>query len=71
MYGNDDDRYAALKTNRIIQSLEVQDQPQLWNDLRQLQRLIDEEAPLTVESRLEAGRRVRIKSGTMMGMEAP
>ena len=37
--------------------------------MRQVQRLIGAGAPLTVESRLAPGRRVRIKTGSMMGLE--
>ncbi len=68
-FGDDDERIEALKTNRVAQTLHVLDQSQLWNDLRQIERLITADAPLTVESRLQAGRRVRIKSGVMKGLE--
>ena len=45
------------------------DQPQLWNDLRQVARLLEADAPVTVESRLQPGEKVRVKSGVMKGME--
>jgi transcription antitermination factor NusG len=49
--------------------LAVPDQRQLRSDLRQLHHLIEIDAPLTVERRLEPGRRVRIKYGPMRGIE--
>ena len=38
-------------------------------DLRQIRRLIELDAPLTVEARIEPGRRVRVRSGPMAGLE--
>ena len=35
-----DERVAALATARVVRSLVVPDQTLLWNDLRQVQRLI-------------------------------
>ena len=59
----------SLTTNRISTVLPVQDQRQLFLDLRQLRQLIDTDAPLTIERRLSPGQRVRIKSGAMAGVE--
>jgi transcription antitermination factor NusG len=47
----------------------VEDAEQLVADLRQIKRLIDSDAPLTIERRLSPGQRVRIKQGSLMGME--
>ena len=69
LFGDDDDRVSALQTNRVSQTLHVSDQPRLWKDLRQIEQLLEAGAPLTVESRLQAGQRVRIKSGPMQGLE--
>ena len=38
-------------------------------ELQQLQRLIATNAPLTVESRLAPGRRVRVRQGPFAGIE--
>ena len=69
MYGREDERVRSLTTNRISRILPVLDQIQLRNDLSHLYQLIETDAPLTVERRLEPGRRVRIKSGPMKGVE--
>ena len=69
LFGTAEERVDALRTNRISQVLEVPDQNQLCVDLQQLSRLIETRAPVTVERRLEPGRRVRIKSGAMAGLE--
>ncbi|MHB0956058.1 MAG: transcription termination/antitermination protein NusG [Pirellulaceae bacterium] len=69
MFGRDDERVRALTTNRISSLLPVPDQWQLRHDLTHLNRLIEVDAPLTIERRLEPGRRVRIKYGPMKGLE--
>ncbi len=69
MYGNDDQRVKSLTTNRVVRAIEVADGARLRADLRQVQRLIEAGAPLTVEARLKPGHRVRIKQGSMMGLE--
>ena len=69
LYGDGDERLSALKTNRIVNILPVEDQQRLRNDLVQIQELIESKVPLSIESRLQAGRRVRIRDGAMRGLE--
>jgi transcriptional antiterminator RfaH len=69
VFGTPADRQRALTTNCVSRSLAVSDQAQLVRDLRQIRRLIDLDAPLTVEARIEPGRRVRVRSGPMAGLE--
>ena len=69
LYVNEEERVRALTTNRISSILDVEDQKQLAYDLRNVQQLIKADAPLTVESRMVAGERVRIKAGPMQGLE--
>jgi transcriptional antiterminator RfaH len=69
LFSSEEERIGALKTNRVVQMLPVSDQELLLNDLRQIQRLIASNAPLTIEQRLMPGRRVRIKSGLLRGLE--
>lgn len=69
MFGDEDDRIQALTTNRVSVTLNVDDQQQLRHDLNQLHRLIESGAPLTIEQRLQPGRKVRIKSGAFSGVE--
>jgi transcriptional antiterminator RfaH len=69
LYGSERDRYRALKTNRLSRILTVADPDQLWRDLRQLSRLIASGAPLTLESRLAPGDRVRVRRGPLVDLE--
>ena len=69
LFGDEGERVQSLATKRVAQALPVTDQLQLWRDLRQVQRLISSGAPLTAEGRLQADRRVRIKSGPLKGVE--
>lgn len=67
--GNDDQRYLALRTNCVSRCIEVNDPERLVEDLQNIKRLIDCDAPLTPESRIEPGTRVRIRSGSLAGLE--
>ena len=69
LFGTPEERVDSLKTNRISRILPVNDQDQLLQDLKQLADLIAIGAPLTVEQRLCAGRRARIRNGPMAGFE--
>ncbi len=62
-------RYQALTTNCVSRCLAVPDGVRLVHDLRQIRQLIELGAPLTVEARIEPGRRVRVRTGPMSGME--
>jgi transcriptional antiterminator RfaH len=67
--GREEQRYTALTTNCISKVLPVADPLPLVNDLRQIRQLIDSDAPLMPEARLQRGMRVRIRSGPLMGVE--
>jgi transcriptional antiterminator RfaH len=69
LFGAEADRAKSLATNRVLRVLAVDDPQRLVFDLRQFQQLIVAGAPLTVESRLLPGRRVRVRSGPFAGME--
>ncbi|MBC8867930.1 MAG: antitermination protein NusG [Planctomycetes bacterium] len=69
LYGSDDERVRTLTTNRISRILPVGDGDQLVCDLRNLETLIEQDAPLTVEKRLTPGDRVRVKYGDFRGVE--
>lgn len=69
MYGSRDDHYCSLKSNRVSRILPVHEPERLCADLLRLRRLIETEAPVTLESRLSAGRAVRVRSGAFAGAE--
>src|SRR5262245_40955635 len=51
VFGDDQARLQALATNCVSRTLSVPDGAQLVHDLRQIRRLIELDAPLTVEAR--------------------
>ncbi len=69
VFGDESARYTALTTNCVSRCQEVGDGLQLTQDLEQIQRLIETGQPLSPESRLVAGDRVRVKSGSFVGYE--
>jgi transcriptional antiterminator RfaH len=69
MFGDEQERYRSMTTNRVAQVLPVVEQRELREDLLQISRLIQAKAPLTMESRLKPGDRVRVKNGPFAGVE--
>jgi transcriptional antiterminator RfaH len=67
--GDDAARQQALATKCISRTLPVPDSARLVRDLQQVWRLLASDAPLEPEARLEPGRRVRVRSGSMLGLE--
>jgi transcription antitermination factor NusG len=67
--GNELSRHQALTTNCISRCIPVDDTLQLVRDLRQIRGLIQADKPLTPESKLVPGMRVRIKNGVLVGTE--
>lgn len=64
---NAEGRLAALKTNRAVAIQPVNDPVLLQRQLATLADLIEQGVPLRVEERIEAGREVEVKSGTLKG----
>ncbi len=69
LFGGETDRYEALATGCVSRALDVTAEPEFLSDLRRIRALIDTGAAITAESKIEAGDRVRIKSGSMLGLE--
>ena len=67
--GSDEDRIKALTTNCISRTLSVNNASAFVSDLRNIRKLIESDAPLTPESRLEPGARVRVRNGPLQGVE--
>ncbi len=62
------DRSRVLSTGRVVRLLAVADQHRLWSDLRQVWHLTGTGLPLDTVELLDAGARVRIRSGPMTGL---
>jgi len=69
LYGTEEERIRSLTTNRISRILPVDDPERLIYDLRQIRQLIATNVPLTVESRMTPGQRVRVRHGVFAGVE--
>ncbi len=67
--GDDEARYQAVCTGCVQKATPITDVEGFVTDLRQIRDLINMGVPLTLESRLEAGQRVRVRSGAFMGYE--
>ncbi len=67
--GDDEVRYEAVCTGCVQKATSIIDVAEFVSDLRQVRDLINIGVPLTVESRLEAGQKVRVRSGSFAGYE--
>ncbi len=69
IYGGDHARHHAMTSNCVSRWLPVPDGARLTRDLQQVRRMIESGEPLTPEARLQAGARVRVRSGSLKGIE--
>lgn len=67
--GGEDERYLALRTNRIANVLEVVDQQQFVNEIQRIHFLLTQTDAFEVASRLAVGEWGRIMSGPLRGLE--
>ncbi len=67
--GDDESRYQAICTGCVQKATEITDVPEFLSDAKQICDLIDMGVPLTIESRLEPGQHVRVRSGAFAGYE--
>lgn len=67
--GNEEQRVESLKTNRVANILEVNDQEKLISELYQIEQAIRAGAPLIPHKYIKEGQRCRVTSGPMAGLE--
>ena len=67
--GTDEDRYRAMATNRLCQTIEVFDQDRLVQELTRIEKALVSKAIIDHYPHLPVGSRCRITSGPMMGTE--
>lgn len=67
--GPEEERYRAVCTGAVSRYMVVPEPQKLVEDLLQIHKLVATEAPLSPESRLEPGMRVRIRNGAFAGYE--
>jgi transcriptional antiterminator RfaH len=69
LLGDRNERHKALTTHRVVRTLDVPEPERLWEDLRQIRRLIDTGAPIMPEDRLAPGMLVEIRRGPLAGIK--
>ncbi len=69
LWGGDEARMVAIKTNLVANILPVADQQQLQSDLLRVYGLMESGAPLVPEESLEPGTLVEIIEGPLTGLE--
>jgi len=67
--GTEKDRYDALMTHRLCQTLEVADQASLARELGHIERALQGKAQLDPYPHLALGERCRVRAGPFMGVE--
>lgn len=67
--GDEQQRYQSVCTGTVSRCIEVAQPEELVTDLRQIKNLIVQDAPLSPESRLQPGQKVRIRNGSFAGYE--
>ncbi|MBN2211958.1 MAG: UpxY family transcription antiterminator [Sedimentisphaerales bacterium] len=68
-YGNEEERYHALTSNRIAQVLTVTDQVGLAKELKQIHQALQSGLPIDAHPGLKKGMRCRVTQGPLMGAE--
>lgn len=69
LLADDEERLQALKTNRVVHTLAVEDQRRLWFDLYQLKSLLYSQVAVSVEDSPPVGSIVEICSGPLAGLK--
>jgi len=69
IFGGEEARYESICTGAVTKMTAITDTEKLVEDLNQIHSLINLGAPLSIESRLLPGQRVRVKTGSFAGYE--
>jgi len=67
--GREEDRYAAMTTNRVCQTIEVADQSRLAEELTAIETALAGQADLDLYPFAAAGQRCRVTAGPFQGVE--
>jgi len=67
--GDEEERYKSLTTNRLSQVIEVVDQAGFLDELSQIQQALARKAQLDPHPYLKTGKRCRVITGALAGME--
>jgi transcription antitermination factor NusG len=68
LHGREQDRLAALRGNRLVGTLWVEDQAELTRDLTQVHRMLGSGLPIIPEPTYSVGALVRVTQGPLTGL---
>jgi transcription antitermination factor NusG len=69
LFGDEQQRIEALRTNNLVSVLEVADQTNLSRDLRQIHQMLNSGLPVLPEPTHPVGTKIRILSGPLSNLE--
>jgi transcription antitermination factor NusG len=69
LLGDQSERLASLKSNRLVRVIDVTDQKTLGHDLRQIHQMLASGLAVVPEPQVPVGARIRILSGPLTGIE--
>ena len=67
--GPEDDRLAALRTNLVVNCLEIHEQERFVDDLSHVYELVESGLPVSPEEKLKSGSRAEIVCGPLTGFQ--
>ena len=66
---SEDERFAALTTSRVVRMIEINDQACIRTELEQLRRVLTAGKKMDLYPSIKRGRRCRVMSGSLKGLE--
>jgi transcriptional antiterminator RfaH len=69
VYADPEERIKTLDTNRVVQMIQAPNSAETARDLRRIQAMVNSGASLSLESGLTPGTMVRVKTGSLLGLE--
>ena len=67
--GDENQRLEILRTDRVANLIEVKNQPQLVDELAQIERVLRTGEPITPHKYLKKGQKCRVIAGPLMGLQ--
>lgn len=69
VHGGEAQRITALKTGRIANIIPVRDQDRFSHEIQQIYRVVEQDTPMSMCTRLQKGVRCRVTGGSLKGIE--
>lgn len=69
VHGEEDQRIVALKTGRIANVISIPDQDRFSREIQQIYRIVEQDTPVAICTRLRKGVRCRVTGGSLKDIE--